>query len=185
MPTGDALQQVQSQIAQWLPSREGSAHFHAHLKQHLDTIKANTETHLQNSKAYLESVGQYLQKALSPLGIDCDYHVDEKTTVTTVKPTAEQPPEQSSSTTTSTESATVTSTLCNSEPERAVFSYLSVPSVEETEVVADKTQGSIEECIQKLKAMGFTDANGALLDLVRAKNGDINAVLDAINPRRL
>lgn len=183
-PTADVLQQVQAQIAQWLPTRGNSDHFQAHLKQHLDTIKTNTATHLQNSKEYLESVGQYLQQTLSPLGIDCDYHVDDKTPVTTeTTSTTEQAPEQTTSTvTTSAESAPPATPLVNSEAGRPVFSYLSQSSVEETN---EKAQSPVEECIEKLKAMGFTDANGALLDLVRAKNGDLNAVLDAINPRRL
>ena len=45
------------------------------------------------SKQYLESVGQYLQRALSPFGINCDYHVDEQKATTN-----EQQEEQTSTT---------------------------------------------------------------------------------------
>ena len=56
--------------------------------------------------------------------------------------------------------------------------------MEENNIGNNVAKSLVEECIEKLKAMGFSDAGGALLDLVRVKNGDLNAVLDAINPRR-
>jgi hypothetical protein len=37
--------------------------------------------------------------------------------------------------------------------------------------------------MERMTAMGFTDSHGALRELIRSKQGDINAVLDAINPR--
>jgi hypothetical protein len=76
VPNREFIEQIQAQIPQWLPNRENTAHFRAHVQQHLDSLKANTQTHMQNSKQYLESVGQYLQQALSPFGIVCYYRVD-------------------------------------------------------------------------------------------------------------
>ena len=79
MPSPEFFEHIQAQIPQWLPNRENTAHIRQHMQQHFDTFRNNTQTHVQNSKQYLESVGQYLQQALSPFGIDCDYRVDEST----------------------------------------------------------------------------------------------------------
>lgn len=72
----ELMQRIQSQIPQWLPNRENTAQFRTHVQTHIDTLKSNAETQVQNSKQYLESVGQYLQQTLSPFGIDCEYRVD-------------------------------------------------------------------------------------------------------------
>jgi hypothetical protein len=153
---------------------------------------------MRNSKQYLESVGQYLQQALSPFGIDCDFHVDEKK-----PPTTEEQSETTTTTTTEEqhEEVTTTDTVPTSEPD-AVSKYpdlsednkdnnkqeqitnSSTPLIEEefTEIT-NPLESNIDNCMERMKAMGFIDANGALRELVRSKQGDINAVLDAINPR--
>lgn len=41
----------------------------------------------------------------------------------------------------------------------------------------------IQECIERMTAMGFVDSNGVLTELIKAKKGDLNQVLDALNPR--
>ena len=41
----------------------------------------------------------------------------------------------------------------------------------------------IDECVERMVSMGFVDSNGVLRDLIRSKNGDLNQVLDALNPR--
>lgn len=41
----------------------------------------------------------------------------------------------------------------------------------------------IDECIERMTSMGFVDTNGVLSELIRAKKGDLNQVLDALNPR--
>jgi len=58
-----------------------------------------------------------------------------------------------------------------------------ISSNEESTKITNPLQKGIEDCMERLKAMGFPEANGALFELVRSKQGDINAVLDAINPR--
>jgi sequestosome 1 len=39
------------------------------------------------------------------------------------------------------------------------------------------------ECIERMTAMGFVDSNGVLTELIKSKKGDLNQVLDALNPR--
>jgi len=34
-----------------------------------------------------------------------------------------------------------------------------------------------------MTAMGFVDSNGVLTELIKSKKGDLNQVLDALNPR--
>ena len=196
-PGSGFLEQIQAQIPQWLPNRE-------HVQQHLESLKNNTQ--MQNSKQYLESIGQYLQRALSPFGIDCDYHVDEKdpattasSTTTTTSTTTEHLEEPVTTTVTTTEhqneeevvnnEATPTHELDavpkdSSLPEILNEESLFVPPMpEETTKISNPIEKNIDDCLERMAAMGFVDANGALRELIRSKQGDINAVLDAINPR--
>jgi hypothetical protein len=193
VPNPALLEQIQSQIPQWLPNRENTAHFRAHMQQHLDSLKNNTQTHVQNSKQYLESVGQYLQKALSPYGINCDYHVDEK------NPTANQQQEEQVPTVNQQEEEQVSTTDTVPTPEpSAVPKYpdlaqannneeqaasASTPLLEASTKITNPLEKAVDDCLERMKGMGFNDGNGALRELVRSKNGDINSVLDAINPR--
>jgi hypothetical protein len=154
------------------------------MQQHLDSLKNNTQTHVQNSKQYLESVGQYLQQALSPFGINCDYHVDEQ------KPTTNEQQEEQTSTTDTVptpEPSAVPkhpdSTQDNDNNNQEQTASSSTPLLEESTKITNPLEKTIDDCMERMKAMGFIDANGALRDLVRSKQGDINAVLDAINPR--
>lgn len=174
VPQSHFLQHVQAQIPQWLPNREHAAHVSEHIRDHLAAWKTNTQSYMQNSKEYLENVGQYLQQALSPFGIDCDYHVDE----------------QGKTSKTETTTSTQTTTKQSSESHAMETNSSTEPNVTETEITeaasssgVDTIEKNIEFCLAKLKGMGFNE-NEALNDLVRSKNGDINAVLDAINPRR-
>ncbi|CAF5100661.1 unnamed protein product, partial [Rotaria sp. Silwood1] len=60
------------------------------------------------------------------------------------------------------------------------------PSATTTATTADQQaqeQKKIDECIERMTAMGFVDSNGVLTELIRAKKGDLNQVLDALNPR--
>jgi sequestosome 1 len=181
VPSSEFLEQVQAQIPKWLPNQQNTAHLRAHMQHHIDAIKSNTQTHMHNSKQYLESVGQYLQKALSPYGIDCDYHVDENTPPPPPTPTNQQQEEEQVSTNDSEASATPKYpdlTIINDNQEQTT-----IPPNEESTKITNPLQKGIEDCMERMKAMGFTDTNGALFELVRSKQGDINLVLDAINPR--
>ncbi|CAF0934373.1 unnamed protein product [Adineta ricciae] len=188
-PHQQFLGQVQSQIPQWLPNLPNTAHFRTHLQQHLDTIKTNTQNHVQNSRQYLESVGQYLQQTLSPFGIDCDYHVDD----------ANPTPNQQQTTAAATQQEEQTTTA-HDEPSRepdAVPKYPDLSSEgktnneelpptkleQESTPISNPIEKAIDDCLEKMQAMGFVDTNGALRELIRSKNGEMNAVLDAINPR--
>jgi uncharacterized protein YkwD len=60
----------------------------------------------------------------------------------------------------------------------------SVPTIEEDSTkITNPLEKAVDDCMERMKAMGFMDVNGALRELVRSKQGDINSVLDAINPR--
>ncbi|CAF3110382.1 unnamed protein product [Rotaria sp. Silwood2] len=200
IPNQDYLEKIQAQIPQWLPNHHNAPHFRAHVQQHLDSLRANTQTQMQNSKQYLESVGQYLQQALSPFGIDCDYHVDETKPTTTTNEqqeeqvltneqqeeqvlTNQQQHEEETSTTNSNvtlNSSDVTETNNNNQDQTASSI---IPPVENSTKIRTPLERTIDDCMERMKAMGFIDANGALRELIRSKQGDINLVLDAINPR--
>ncbi len=195
LPNPEFLEQIQAQIPQWLPNRENTAHFRTHMQHHFDNIKTNTQTHVQNSKQYLENVGQYLQQALSPFGIDCDYRVDGQTT--------EAPPPPPTPTTTTTNNENPTPTEPSAVPKDAeetpknpgISSWLNMfrtggenPTTATTtphaaassEIPPPESDKAIEECVEKMKAMGFDEKNEGLMELIRSKNGDLNSVLDEI-----
>jgi len=204
LPNPAVIEQIQAQIPQWLPNPPNSAHFRAHMQQHIDSIKTNTQAHMQNSKQYLESVGQYLQQALSPFGIDCDYHVDEQKAATNQQQqeqaSATNQQEEQGSTTNQQEEEQVPTTdsvptqepdaipkypdvtqVINNNQEQTASSL--IPPVEESTKITNPIEKSIDDCVEKMQAMGFTNLNGALRELIRSKQGDLNAVLDALNPR--
>ena len=209
-PNPELLQQIQSQIPQWLPKPEQVAHAQAHMKQHLDALKSTAQGHVQNSKEYLQSVGQMLQKALSPLGIDCDYHVDEAapasttktestTATTTTSTVTEQKDEEknqpqyeepAAAAATPMTSASSTSSLVEVTPDDiVVIDGEEVARAGKNEgaipIIEDLTpEQAIQSCLEKLVAMGFPSNNQHLTDLVRSKRGDINAVLDSLNTRQ-
>ena len=184
-PTHDFLQQVQSQIPQWLPNRENTAHIRTHIQQHLDSLKANMQTPVQNSKQYLENVGKYLQQTLSPFGIDCEYHVDEKpaadptTTTTTVEQNSAE-----SSTTTTTEEQSSTEPSAVPKPSDLPQEQTTPPAETMSPTIPNPLEKAVDDCMERMTSMGFMDINGGLRELIRSKQGDINAVLDAINPRQ-
>ena len=202
VPTPDLMQQIQAQIPQWLPNRQSTEPIRTHIQQHLDALKANTQTHVQNSKQYLESVGQYLQQALSPYGIDCDYRVDEQNPTTTTSTTTstdgphttvEHHEEEVTTTTDETVPTPEPSAVPkypnleesndNSNNEEQTITSSKESNAEESTKITNPIEKTIDDCMERMQAMGFIDANGALRNLVRSKQGDINAVLDAINPR--
>lgn len=203
------LEQIQAQIPQWLPHREHAESMRGHVQQHLESLKNNTQGQMQNSKQYLETVGQYLQRALSPFGIDCDFHVDEKdpstttsSTTTTTSTTDEHHEEPVTTTVTTTEhhneeevvnnEASSTHELDATSKDTSLLPILndenstssSAPSMsEQTSKISNPLEKNIDDCLERMAAMGFVDTNGQLRELIRSKQGDINAVLDAINPR--
>lgn len=208
VPNPDLLQHIQSQIPQWLPKPEQVAHAQAHMKQHLDALKTTAQGHVQNSKEYLQSVGQMLQKALSPLGIDCDYHIEEggpaasatatesasATTTTTKSNDAEQKEEEKqqdeAAATSPMTSSSSTSSLVEVTADDIIVingedihqestSQGAVPIIEDL-----TSEQAIQVCLEKLIAMGFPSNNDHLNELVRSKRGDINGVLDALNNRQ-
>ena len=215
MPNPETLEQIQAQIPQWLPNRENTAHFRQHVQGHLENIKTNTQAHMQNSKQYLESVGQYLQQALSPFGIDCDYRVDGQapanpetttsstsntTTATATAPSAEPsavpktaPAENNNANASEASKETPQSNGLSSwlnmlripgTASSTVQTTASSTASSSIPVPASVSDASVDECIEKMKAMGFDESNQALIELIRSKKGDLNQVLDAINTNR-
>lgn len=187
VPSQDYLQKIQSQIPQWLPNLQNATHARVHLQQHIDALKASGQTHIQTSKQYLESVGQYLQKALTPLGIDCEYQVDGEKSTTQQQQQQEQQQDQTAAnpvvtpSTTSVTSSTTESTETNNNQEQSASP--TIPKVQEDTTAKDQIERAVDACMDRMSRMGFMDPNGALRELIRSKQGDINAVLDAINPR--
>jgi hypothetical protein len=152
----------------------------------------------------LENVGKFLREILSPFGIDCDYFVDnQQTTKPTEQPeTKEKPEEATASSNASTEpkpsappTAEATASASANAPFgnlldqlQTMFSPMFQPPTATTTVAAAEEQQAqeqkkINECIERMTAMGFVDSNGVLSELIKSKKGDLNQVLDALNPR--
>jgi hypothetical protein len=186
LPNPEFIEDIQAQIPQWLPNRENTAQFRAHMQQHIDSIKTNTQTHMQNSKQYLESVGQYLQQALSPYGIDCDYRVDGQPPSTA---TTNQQGTSTNENTASSEPSAVPKTSDTNQQQAGISSLLNMFRSSGTNAPTAQAAGSsetpkaIEECVEKMKAMGFDEPNDDLMELIRSKKGDLNSILDEINKR--
>jgi len=150
---------------------------------------------MQNSKQYLESVGQYLQQALSPFGIDCDYRVDEHTnnqqqTSTTNENTVPSEPSavpKNSDETSNNNNNRGISSLLNmfrNGGTNATTTTTTTQNAASSET-ANQSEKAVEECVEKMKAMGFDDPDEDLMNIIRSKNGDLNSVLDEIiGPRQ-
>ncbi|CAF0926667.1 unnamed protein product [Didymodactylos carnosus] len=203
---GDLLNQCKSSeiadlIQQYLPSSLQTEN----IKQLLEQLRKEDGT--INGQNILEHVGSFLQEILSPFGIDCDYFVDPKTSTTTPNDTNPETAKQEeagatcSSASTCTESktttpsaqpsATTTGASANDSPWEQLASMFTTMMEKQTGQTTTTSQvdeeacerKKIDECIQRLTAMGFMNTNGVLAELVKAKKGDLNQVLDALNPR--
>lgn len=196
VPNPEFIERIQAQIPQWLPNRENTAQFRSHMQHHFDNIKANTQTHMQNSKQYLENVGQYLQQALSPFGIECDYRVDAPTsaTNTTTTTAAASSTASNNQTSTPTEPSAVpkeTPTQTSSQTQ-GISSLLNMFRIGENNPApaatpttnevppSRETEKAVEDCVEKMQAMGFDEIDESLMQLIRSKKGDLNSVLDVI-----
>jgi len=184
----------------------------AHVPEYLRTEKLNEmlnqfKTGEQAEKpvdqnTLLENVGKFLREILSPFGIDCDYFVDnQQATKPTEQPeTKEKTEEATASSNTSTEpkpSAPPTTEATASASAKAPFGNLldqlqtmlnpmfqpPTATAAAAEEQKAQEQKKIEECIERMTAMGFVDSNGVLSELIKSKKGDLNQVLDALNPR--
>ncbi|CAF3527183.1 unnamed protein product [Rotaria socialis] len=188
IPNPEFIEQIQTQIPQWLPNREQATQFRTHMQHHINNIKSNTQAHMQNSKQYLENVGQYLQQALSPFGIDCDYLVDENTSSTANT----QPETSKNENAPPSESSTIPKpSTANNEQQKGITSWLTMfrstatnlPATSENDsnnlsTASSTSEQAIQDCVEKMKAMGFDDKNEDLIQLIRSKNGDLISVLD-------
>ncbi|CAF1015751.1 unnamed protein product [Rotaria sordida] len=147
----------------------------------------------------LENVGKILHEFLSSLGINCDYSVDKQTEEVKSK---EEKEETTTNNNTSTEpkptapSATAASTnlppLGNLlEQLQTMFAPMfqsqttttTTTTTDSTEDQQVKEQKKINECIERMISMGFVDSNGVLTELIKSRKGDLDQVLDALNPR--
>ncbi|CAF0753690.1 unnamed protein product [Adineta ricciae] len=156
----------------------------------------------------LENVGKFLQEILSPFGIDCDYFVDQQQGQKPAEQSeTKQTPEEASATAATGDSA---SASASTEPKptappsnggaagapsfgnlldqlQTMFNPMfQVPPATTAAATDDKQaeeQKKIDECIERMTAMGFVDSNGVLSELIKSKKGDLNQVLDALNPR--
>ena len=157
----------------------------------------------------LENIGQFLREILSPFGIDCDYSVDnqqaqnpaeqsdetkeqsQKTAAssnTSTEPKPSAPPETENSSTSSDSPAfsglidhlqNILSPML--QPTASLSSSSTINATNDDQPTEEQRQ--IDECIKRMTAMGFVDSSGALNQLIKSKKGDLNQVLDALNPR--
>jgi hypothetical protein len=172
----------------------------------LTQLKTGEQAEKPVDHAYLlENVGKLLREFLSPFGIDCDYFVDSQQSA---KPTEDPKPKETeeASSSSSTEpkptappvaEASASASASASAPAGPPFGQLleqlqtmfapminphaaATASAESDEA---KEKKKIEECIERMTSMGFVDSNGVLTELIKSKKGDLNQVLDALNPR--
>ena len=199
VPSKEYLEKIQAQIPYWLPNSPNATYFRAHTQRHLDSLKANTQTCMKNSKQHLENVGQYLQQTLAPFIVDSKNHIDEQ------KPSTTNEQQQTSNATYEERKQMPTTNTCSTPEANAIIKYpnltqiISTTSNNNTEEssangilplmanestnIRNPLEEAVHDCMEKMISMGYIDAHGALRELVRAKHGDINLVLDAINPR--
>jgi sequestosome 1 len=150
----------------------------------------------------LENVGKFLREILSPFGIDCDYFVDNQQTTkpTETKEKTEEASAASGNTSTepkptppptsegaSSASAGVPAFGNLLDQLQTMFNPMfqqatSTPNAPAEDQQAQE-QKKLDECIERMTAMGFVDSNGVLTELIKSKKGDLNQVLDALNPR--
>ncbi|CAF1120019.1 unnamed protein product [Rotaria sordida] len=146
----------------------------------------------------LENVGKILHEFLSSFGINCDYSVDKQTeevkskekkeeTTTNNNTSTEPKPTAPSATAASTSASTNLPPLDNLlEQLQTMFAPMFQSQTTTTDSAEDqqvKEQKKINECIERMISMGFVDSNGVLTELIKSKKGDLDQVLDALNPR--
>lgn len=161
IPNFDFLQQIQEQIPQWLPNRENTEYIRNHVQQHIDSIKTNTQTHIENSRQYLENVGEYIQQRLSPLGINCNFHVDGQTASSNEPSAVPKTPEESK------------------KQETSSWLNMSRATNENSEL----SNKAVEDCTERLRELGFNEDNERLVDIIRSKKCDMNLILDELNKK--
>lgn len=154
----------------------------------------------------LENIGKFLREILSPFGIDCDYFVDKKqknesNTPSENKTTTEEATASSNTSTEPKPNIPPTTQTASASTDAPKFGNLldqlqtmlpmfqsmagssSTASATTMDNEQNQQQKKIDECLERMTAMGFVDLNGVLSELVKAKNGDLNQVLDALNPQ--
>jgi hypothetical protein len=182
-----------------------------HMPAHLRTEKLNEllnqfKTDEQADKpvdetVLLENVGKFLRETLSSFGVNCDYSVDKQTeqskpkesneegAATTSSNTSTEPKPSASPLAEGTSSSTSVPHLGSLlEQLQTMFTPIFQPSTTttttgSTEDQQVKEQKKIDECIERMTSMGFVDSNGVLTELIKSKKGDLEQVLDALNPR--
>ena len=159
----------------------------------------------------LENIGKFLREVLSPFGIDCDYFVDKQTAEPSTE-TKEQPQEATASASSGPSAEPKPSAPPTSEATSGAASAsasasvpppfgnlldqlqtMFTPMFQQATAAATTTattndqqaeeQKKLDECVERMTAMGFVDSNGVLTELIKSKKGDLNQVLDALNPR--
>ena len=156
------------------------------MQHHFDNIKTQTQTQMQHSRHYLENVGQYIQQTLSPLGIDCDFRVDGQppsTSGNSGQSEASTASQTASTTETNQEQNGISSILNMFRSSTTVNPTTANPTSAPTEP-SNLPEKNVEECVEKLKAMGFNEVDESLIELIREKQGDLNSVLDEMSTRR-
>jgi hypothetical protein len=160
-----------------------------------------------DQNALLENVGKFLREILSPFGIDCDYFVDNQQTTkpTEQAETKEKTEEATASGNTSTEPKPSAPPAAEATSASAAAAAAAIPSfgnlLDQLQTMFNpafqqaksttvptvdqqaEEQKKIDECVERMTAMGFVDSNGVLTELIKSKKGDLNQVLDALNPR--
>ncbi|CAF1135590.1 unnamed protein product [Rotaria magnacalcarata] len=134
-----------------------------------------------NEMISLDNVGKTVREVLTSFGIKCDCSVDKQKEESKSNKKNEEVPittanENDPTLTTSTASPSLNDLM---EQLQAMF----VPMFQHSKPTATEDQTQIEKCVELMTSMGFVDSNGVLTELVKSKKGDLEQVLDALNPR--
>ncbi|CAF1180363.1 unnamed protein product [Didymodactylos carnosus] len=187
---------IQQHLPSWLHTET--------MKQLLEQLRREDGT--INEQNILEHVGRFLQEILTLLGINCDYNIDPKPSTTTANSTNSETSkqEEASATCSSTSTCTEPKTVPPSSQPSATTGGASVDvsswkelasmfstmmknhtGLTTTDQVDEEAREKkkVDECVERLTAMGFMNTNSVLTELIKAKKGDLNQVLDALNPR--
>jgi hypothetical protein len=153
------------------------------LKEMLNQLKTDERADQPIDETFLlENIGQILREILSTFGIHCDYSTDKKTEESKPKEKTEEEAATTTSNNASTEPKPTVPPLGNLiEQFQTMFAPMFQPPTTTTAPLDD--QKKIDECIERMTSMGFVDSNGVLTELIKSKKGDLDQVLDALNPR--
>lgn len=165
----------------------------AHIPEHLRTEKLNEVLNQLKSdeqadkpadeKFLLENLSKILPEILSSFGINCDHFANKQTDESKSQEEKKEEEPATASTEPKSTSANLPPLGNLIEQLQTMFAPMFQPPTTATANNPIDDQKKIDECVERMTSMGFVDSNGILTELIKSKKGDLEQVLDALNPR--